>query len=88
MNLLSQVCFWYLMNINGCNFLLMSVVIWIKGMGGWMICCHKSFTRKKKERKKSTKKGKKKNDLICEQYTNVCKLGVSWNRQGFKNHVD
>jgi hypothetical protein len=43
-----------------------------------MICCHKSFTRKKRERKKSTKKGKKKKyDLVCEQYTNVCKLGAS-----------
>jgi hypothetical protein len=58
-------------------------------MGGWMICCHKSITRKKKERKKSTKKRKEeKNDLVCEQYTNVCKLGASWDRQDFKNHVN
>ncbi len=58
-------------------------------MGGWMTCYHKSFTRKKKEGKESTRKGKKKkNDLVCEHYTNVCKLGASWNRQDFKNHVN
>ncbi len=54
-----------------------------------MTCYHKSFTRKKKEGKESTRKGKKKkNDLVCEHYTNVCKLGASWNRQDFKNHVN
>jgi hypothetical protein len=43
-----------------------------------MTCYHKSFTRKKKEGKESTRKGKKKkNDLVCEHYTNVCKLGAS-----------
>jgi hypothetical protein len=27
------------------------------------------------------------NDLICEQYTNACKLGANWNGKDFKNHT-
>jgi hypothetical protein len=41
-----------------------------------MNCCHKSFTGKK-ERKEGQKKGKRRSDLICEQYTKICKLGAS-----------
>ncbi len=53
----------------------------------WFVAIKVLQERKRKE-KKVQKKGRKKNDLVCEQYTDVCKLGVSWDRQGFKNHVN
>ncbi len=59
---------------------------WIKCIGRWMNCCHKSFTGKK-ERKEGQKKGKRRSDLICEQYTKICKLGASWNGQDFTKHT-
>jgi hypothetical protein len=41
-----------------------------------MTCCHKNFTRRKKKIKECKKKGKR-NDLVCEQYTNAYKLGAN-----------
>jgi len=38
-----------------------------------MICCHRSFTRRKKENKEGGKeRWKKKSDSIYDQYTNAC----------------
>jgi hypothetical protein len=43
-------------------------------MGGYMNCCHRSFTRRKNEREKSRKR---KSDIICGQYINTYKLGAN-----------
>jgi hypothetical protein len=43
-------------------------------MGGYMNCCHRSFTRRKNEREQSRKI---KSDIICGQYTNTYKLGAN-----------
>ncbi len=41
-----------------------------------MTCSHRNFTQKENENKEVNKKGKneKKEQIICEQYTNACKL--------------
>ncbi len=53
----------------------------------WMTCCHKHFTRRGKKEGGKGKGRKNKSDLICEQYTNACKLGANWDEQDFKNHA-
>jgi hypothetical protein len=54
-----------------------------------MICCHKSFTKRKNERKKCRKKGRrKKKDLVCDQYTDACKLSANGDGQDFVNHAN
>ncbi len=57
-------------------------------MGGYMNCCHRSFTRRKSESEQGRKRKKKKtkSDIICGQYTNAYKLGANWNKQDFKNY--
>jgi hypothetical protein len=45
-------------------------------MGGYMNCCHRSFTRRKNVSEQGRKrKRKKRSDIICGQYTNTYKLG-------------
>jgi len=41
-----------------------------------VVCCYKSFKIRKKERKEGSENREEKKifDLICEQYTNACKL--------------
>jgi hypothetical protein len=48
-------------------------------MGGYMNCCHRSFTRRKSESEQGRKRKKKKtkSDIICGQYTNAYKLGAN-----------
>ncbi len=84
MNLLNHVCFLHPMNMLGFKVICVSLIECIRG---WMNCCHRSFTRKKKESKEGDKNGRqKKIDLVYGKYTNVCKLGAKWNGQGFNNH--
>ncbi len=66
------------------------MVIWMKCMVGWIICCHKSFTEKEKWNKKCRKKKgrRKKRDSVCDQYTNACKLSANWDGQDFVNHAN
>jgi len=61
----------------GYNYLSMSIINWTKCMGGWIFCCHRSFTRRLKEIK---------NNLVYGNYTNVYKLGVNWDKLDFQNH--
>jgi hypothetical protein len=58
----------------GYNFLSICVINWIKCMDGWMTCCHKIFTKKKK----------KKNDIVCGQYTIACKMNAKWDGKDLK----
>ncbi len=82
--LLNYACFLHPMNMLGFDVICVSL---IESIRGWMNCCHRSFTRKKKESKEGDKNGRqKKIDLVYGKCTNVCKLGAKWNGQGFNNH--
>ncbi len=59
-------------------------------MGGEWIVAIKVLQEKKERKegkKKKKKKGKRKSDLFCEQYAEICKLGASWNGQDFTKHT-
>jgi hypothetical protein len=63
----------------GNNLPSMWVINWIKCMGGWITCSHKSFRKGEKEQRQGGEKGRRKRyDLACRQYTNACKL--TWPR--------
>jgi len=53
--------------------------------GEWLVAI--KVLQEKKERKEGKKKGKRRSDLICGQYTKICKLGASWNGQDFTKHT-
>ncbi len=82
-SLLNHVCFLHPMNMLGFRVICVSL---IGCMGGWKICCHRSFARRKKESKEGDKNGRKNIDLVYGKYINACKLGAKWNGQVFKNH--
>ncbi len=50
----------------------------------WFVAIKVLHERKRKEKKVPKKGRRKKNDIVCEYYTNVCKLGASWDRQDFQ----
>lgn len=54
----------------------MSIINWIKYVGGAMTCLAIEEIIKEKG-------GPKKRWSICGQYTNVCKLGANWDHQDF-----
>ncbi len=40
----------------------------------------------KKTKKLMKRKNDLKNDIVCGQIINICKLGANWNGQNLKNH--
>jgi hypothetical protein len=47
-------------------------------MGGWIVFAIKSLPQGKRKEKKDRKIMIIINDQVCEQYTNVYKLGANW----------
>jgi hypothetical protein len=54
----------------------------------WLVVVKALWKGKMKEKNIQKNEKWRRNDLICEQYIDACKLGANWDGQDFKNHAN